>query len=95
MSETFAPETVLSADVADAMRSIVTDVLKLHAESSSIDEETNLYELGLESLNVVELLTQIEISFDVTIDVEDLSAELFGRFGTLVDFVRRKIDESR
>ena len=95
MSETFAPETVLSADVADTMRSIVTDVLKLHAESSSIDEETNLYELGLESLNVVELLTQIEISFDVTIDVEDLSAELFGRFGTLVDFVRRKIDESR
>jgi acyl carrier protein len=95
MSETFAPETVLGADVAAAIRGIVTDVLKLHAESITIDEDTNLYELGLESLNVVELLTQIEISFDVTIDVEDLSAELFGRFGTLVAFVRRKIDESR
>jgi acyl carrier protein len=101
MSQALVDESVLTADVADAadvrdaIARIVADVLKLPGDWSPLEDETNLYELGLESLNVVQLLTQIEMTFDVTIDVEDLSAELFSRFGTLVAFVHRKIDESR
>jgi acyl carrier protein len=55
--------------------------------------ESNLYELGLESLNVVELLTRIETRFDIIIDVEDLSADLFQTYGSLLAFVAGKLAE--
>lgn len=93
MSSDIATDALIDTEVADRIRSIVAEILRIDATDAQISEETNLYELGLESLNVVELLTQIEIAYDITIDVEDLSAELFNRFGTLVDFVQRKLDE--
>lgn len=90
-----AAPAALADDAAETLRRIVIEVLKLELEPAAIGDETNLYELGLESLNVVELLTQIEMAFEVTIDVDDLSTELFGRFGTLAAFVQRKLDEAR
>ncbi len=93
MASDIATDTLIDTGVADRIRNIVAEILRIDPTDAQISEETNLYELGLESLNVVELLTQIEIAYDITIDVEDLSAELFNRFGTLVDFVQRKLDE--
>lgn len=77
-------------DTKTRLQSVVVDVLNLDIPSDAIDEETNLYELGLESLNVQNLLTEIESSFDLAIDVEDLSAELFLRFGNLASLVEGK-----
>ena len=86
-------EAIASTNVADQLKEIVTTILRIESADVHFNDDTNLYELGLESLNVVELLTQIEIANDITIDVEDLSAELFTRFGTLVRFVQAKLDE--
>ncbi|MCA3242307.1 MAG: acyl carrier protein [Rubrivivax sp.] len=91
MQDLINRETPTTIELADTLRRIVIDVLKLDPTATVINDETNLYELGLESLNVVELLTQLEMTFDITIDVDDLSAELFGRFGTLVEFSQRKL----
>lgn len=82
-------------DIADQLRDAVLNVLQLDLPKDAITLETNLHDLGLESMNVVELLTEMEARFDITIDVEDLSATLFSRFGNLVDFVQRKSDEAR
>ncbi|RTL31991.1 MAG: acyl carrier protein [Burkholderiales bacterium] len=82
-------------DIADQLRDAVLTVLQLDLPKDAITLETNLHDLGLESMNVVELLAEMEARFDITIDVEDLSATLFSRFGNLVDFVQRKSDEAR
>jgi acyl carrier protein len=76
------------------LKEIVLSVLRLELRPEAIDDETSLYDLGLESLNVVELLTEAETIFDITVDVEDLSEELFARFDNLKRFVQEKIDES-
>ncbi|HEX4369110.1 MAG TPA: acyl carrier protein [Rhodopila sp.] len=83
--------TTVMSDVAIQMQEMTLNVLRIEAPIGFLQPDTNLYELGLESLNVVELLTQIEMTFDLTIDVEDLDAALFSRFGNLVDFVEAKI----
>jgi len=87
--------TLTEQDIADQLREVVLNVLQLDLPQDAITLETNLHELGLESMNVVELLTDMEARFDLTIDVEDLSATLFSRFGNLVEFVQRKSDETR
>jgi len=77
--------------VESDIRDIVVEILRMQDRQNEITLESNLFELGLESLNVIELLTAIEMNFDITIDVEDLSGELFENFGNLVNFVQAKI----
>lgn len=91
MSTERAP--VSNSSVAEQVKEIVAATLRIDPLDARFTDETNLYELGLESLNVVELLTQIEMAYDITIDVEDLSADLFTRFGTLIEFVHKKVEE--
>jgi len=89
------PDTPTTQDTAATLREIIIAVLKLDLAPSAITPATNLHELGLESMSVVELLTQVEIAFDIVIDVEDLSVELFTRFDTLLGFISAKIDGAR
>jgi acyl carrier protein len=72
---------------------IILDILRMEPGQTRLTEASNLYELGLESLNVVELLTRIEMRFDIVIDVEDLSADLFQTYGSVLAFVARKVAE--
>ncbi|SMF37481.1 acyl carrier protein [Pseudobacteriovorax antillogorgiicola] len=80
----------VQGDAALKLKQILFNVLGTD-ESIAIEDDTNLFEIGLVSINVVEVLTQIEEVFHFTIDIEDVSPELFAQFGTLRDFVRRKI----
>lgn len=86
------PDTLPAQDTAATLRDIIVAVLKLDLPPGAIADDTNLHELGLESMSVVELLTEIEIAFDIVVDVEDLSVELFARFDTLRDFISAKRD---
>lgn len=79
-------------EVVATLQKIVLRVLPLGIPPSRITAESNLYELGLESLSVVELLTELERAFDIIIEMEDLSPELFAHFGTLVEFTQAKLD---
>ncbi|WP_224360664.1 phosphopantetheine-binding protein [Hyalangium versicolor] len=84
-----------TSNVADQLRQILLETLKLDISPRDLTDDANLYELGLESLNVIALLSAIEKVFDIAIDVEDLSADLFSRWGNLVSFVEKKVDERR
>jgi acyl carrier protein len=79
-----------SATVEDSLKAVVIQVLQLSLPMSTLTESTNLYELGLEPLNVVEMLAQIESEFGVVFEIEDLNAELFSTFGSLAAVVERK-----
>jgi acyl carrier protein len=88
-------EAAMSTRVIDTLKDIVLKVLKLETPASALNEQTNLHELGLESLNVVELLVDIEAAFDIVVDVEDLNTEMFVSLGSLAAFVRAKVDGTR
>jgi acyl carrier protein len=88
------PVTLADQDTADRVRQIILSVLRLEPGQADIAPHTSLHELGLDSMSVVELLTQVEIAFDIVIDVEDLSVDLFSRFDTLVGLIGAKRDET-
>lgn len=94
---TVTPQEILAlggADVSATLHALLADVLKL-PPTTVLQADSNLYELGLESLNVVDVLTGIETRCEIVIDVEDLNTELFTRFGNLVQFVQAQVDASR
>ena len=88
-------EAVVSTSVSETLKDIVLKVLKLEIPASTLNEQTNLYELGLESLNVVELLVDIEAAFDIVVDIEDLNGEMFAVLGSVAAFVQGKLDGAR
>ncbi len=81
------------SSIAQPLEEITLEILRMDAGQAALTAQSNLFELGLESLNVVELLTRIEVRFDIIVDVEDLSADLFQCYGKLQAFVARKVAE--
>jgi len=90
MDSVILKEVPMESEIADGIRIIVNKVLRIDPSEFRISEETNLFELGLESLNVIELIAELELAYNITIDVEDLSQDLFSRFGMLVAFMQGK-----
>lgn len=69
---------------------IVLDVLRLDIAGFTLKNDSDLFELGLESIGVVELLSDLEREMNILVDVEDVTGELFSKFENLIEFVKRK-----
>jgi acyl carrier protein len=62
---------------------------KLNLEVSSVD--TDLVETGLlDSLALIELLAQLEETFDVSVSTDDLELENFRSIASIAGFVARR-----
>lgn len=92
MNSTIQDRPEASLDTAERLKSLFLKVVKSPLPPASVTASTNLYELGLESMNVVELLTDIEAEWGIVFDIEELNAELFSAFGRLAAFVESKRD---
>lgn len=72
---------------------ILRDTLQLGSRASSMTPETSL--LGgipeFDSMAVVTVLTSLEDELGITVDDDELSADVFVTVGTLTDFVERKL----
>ena len=85
MTETAASGT----DTFVQVRAVLAHVLGIEDRESALDRDTAL--LGelpeLDSLAVVELATALEDRFDIVIDDDDFTGEVFETLGSLADFV--------
>lgn len=77
----------------ERVRSILRDTLQLGARADQLTEDSRL--LGavpeFDSMAVVTVITTIEQEYGITIDDDELSAEVFETVGSLRRFVSQKI----
>ena len=76
------------------LRALLADVLGIAPERiAEFEDDTGLFGAlpELDSMAVATLLTGIEERFGVLIEDDDVDAEDFATFGTLLSFVRRKV----
>jgi acyl carrier protein len=75
------------------IREILRQTLQIGSRADGFTSETPL--LGsipeLDSMAVVAILTAIEERYGITIDDNDISAEIFATVGSLADFVAGKV----
>lgn len=77
------------------IRSILSDLLGLSPmQVAQMENDTELFGAipELDSMAVAGLLTEMEDRLDIIIDDEDVDAELFATFGSLVAFVKAKVE---
>lgn len=74
------------------VRTVLRDALQLGARADAFTASTQL--LGhvpeLDSMAVASVLAGLEEHFDIEIDDEDISAEVFESFGSLCDLIDEK-----
>ncbi|GMW07144.1 MAG: hypothetical protein AMXMBFR8_19400 [Nevskiales bacterium] len=79
--------------IEQQVRTILKNTLQLGDRAAQLNADTGL--LGalpeLDSMAVVTLITALEDQFGVVVGDDEVSAETFATFGTLVEFVRSKV----
>ena len=79
----------------DEVKSLLAEILKLGERRDMLDESTAL--LGslpeLDSMAVATVIAGIEDRFDVYVEDDEISAEVFRTVGTLTEFVDRKLTQ--
>lgn len=75
------------------LRAILTDVLGLRpGQADAFTDDTGLFgDLPeLDSMAVAGLLTELEDRFDIRIDEDEIDADLFETYGSLLAYTRAK-----
>ncbi len=79
----------------DEVKSLLAEILQLGERRDMLDESTAL--LGslpeLDSMAVATVIAGIEDRFDVYVEDDEISAEVFRTVGTLTEFVDRKLTQ--
>ncbi|QNB16122.1 acyl carrier protein [Paraburkholderia tropica] len=78
-------------EIAATIRSCLLSAIGSTMAADLIAEDTNLFDVGIDSMNMTDLLLELEQRFAFTLAPEDLSADLFLRFGNLVSFVHSHV----
>jgi len=78
-------------EIASTIRSCLLSAIGNTMAADLIADDTNLFDVGVDSMNMTDLLLQLEERFGFTLAAEDLSSDLFLRFGNLVSFVESHV----
>lgn len=74
----------------EKLREIVARVLELSEEAEEkLDEETDLMDLGLDSMTCVEVVVNLEDEFGITVEEEDLMVENMSTIARLKKLVEK------
>lgn len=74
----------------ERIKEIVTTVLELSEDvAETIDEDTDLQELGLDSMTCVEVVVNLEDEFGIEVDEEDLLVENMATIALLERLVEK------
>lgn len=79
--------------IVKQLKEIITGKLDVNLKYDEIDENISLFEdgLGLDSIAIVDLIVSIEKQFSLSIEDQDLNADLFKNLVVLADFVQAKL----
>jgi len=78
-------------EIKDKLRHIIVQSLRLHRTPESIPDNNLTSELGLDSINSLEVLIWVENEFGIQIDDEDLSVALINSLDVLAAYVENKL----
>ena len=84
---------ISNVSTLDDLKSVLVTTLGIEDRAASIDASTPLFGglPELDSLAVLDLVTAIEDEFDITIDDEEFSVDIFETLGSLAAFVDQKL----
>lgn len=78
-------------DIEQKIKNIIHQVTELDIPVDEIESENIVERYGINSVDALEILINVENEFDITVEDEELNQDLIKSVSHLSDFVRRKI----
>jgi acyl carrier protein len=78
--------------VEEPIMELLSAISKLPREKITVDSRLTL-DLGLDSIQFMELLASLEDRFPIRLEVEDIRPELFFSVGTVLEFVQERMKD--
>lgn len=80
-------------NIESEMKRILIEIVEGRITEDNICSNTNIVEdIGLDSLQMINLILMIEDAFDLEIDFDEIEYEIFLRFSELVEFIKEKLE---
>ncbi|MGG4554127.1 acyl carrier protein [Paenibacillus sp. FSL W8-0186] len=77
-------------DIESQVKAILFNLFS-NSNPDDITNQTDLYDIGLDSLNAIQLIVQLEDAFGISIDDDELLYENFNTIPKIVDIVKSKL----
>jgi len=81
----------VGANVQDRIRALVEAILEQNSIAVQVDPESRLVDVGLTSMDMVNLMLGVEAEFDFTIPQPDITPENFQSIRTLELLIVRQL----
>lgn len=76
----------------EKLKELIVNIAMQDVDAISINEETNLInDLGYDSVQIIELIVQLEMEFDIEMEDDDLDIENLIVYSRLYKTIERKI----
>lgn len=80
-----------SDGIQAGVKAVILDVLRMEMDPSEISADTNIFELGADSMVTVELVFALEERFDIQFDEDELRASMLESVGKITALVTGKV----
>ena len=80
-----------ASDVQGRLLALVKSILKQNAIAAAVEPATLLVDVGLTSMDMVNLMLSVEAEFDFTIPQSEITPENFQSVGTLTRLVMSQL----
>ncbi len=77
-------------EIKAALREILVTTLRLSIDPAQVGEHDLVARLGIDSIGLMEIVTQVEHRFQITVEEEDLAPSLVDALETLALYIKRK-----
>lgn len=77
--------------VQKKLNDLIMKYAKVSADYEIKKEDDLVYELGMDSLSLVELIMSIEEQFDIEIEEEEM--DVIYKYGKLYDFIKERVGQ--
>ena len=81
----------VGANIQDRIRAVVEAILEQNSIAVQVDPESQLVDVGLTSMDMVNLMLGVEAEFDFTIPQPDITPENFQSIRTLELMIVRQL----
>lgn len=80
------------AEIKNKIHQLVMERAKVAPETEFKDSDDLVYDLGMDSLSVVEFIVDLETEFDIEVEEDDI--EKIYKYGSLVEYILGKVENN-
>lgn len=79
-------------EILEKIKDILKDEIMVQVSKKEITDNASLVkDIGLDSIQILELIIALENEFNIRIDDEDLNYEIFSCVKSLTDYIAKKV----